>query len=219
MKKILLISIVLLTISVSCLAQTEKGKTLLGGSVSFSSIKSGYTSKKSSFIYVMPSVGYFIADNLVIGGGIGYGYNNSPARSNSEYDIWSTGTKSNNFMMKTFGRYYVSLTPEIKFFSELSGSMNLEQYRVTDKSDRPLTADKLKNSFYNVRLSPGFAIFPSRKIGIELYFTGFQYRKDNTKQLDLDPSAYLRQVEESHSRTFEFGANFFAPHLGVQFYF
>ncbi|MBB6500022.1 outer membrane beta-barrel protein [Pedobacter cryoconitis] len=215
MKKILFVLVASLAISASCTAQTEKGKMLLGGAIWFRSAKSSYSQKKSTFINVMPNVGYFIADNLAIGGGIGYLHHNDPAKLYPGYPTWTPAIKSNNFSISTFGRYYIGLTPEIKFFSQLSGSIDMQQSKYTDESGNPIT-DRLKNRVYDVSLSPGFAIFPSRKIGIELSFTGFQYRKGNGK---YPPDPNKNEVSEVHFRSFDLGANFFTPHLGVQFYF
>ncbi|QNK61803.1 hypothetical protein H7F33_14745 [Pedobacter sp. PAMC26386] len=209
MKKTAVIFIAFIAISTSCIAQTEKGKIFLGGSFEISSKKSGIITKNSTSFGVNPNIGFFVANNLVIGTGIGFVHSNlQPIISPNPNVSWSMGSKSDVINVRPFARYYVTLTPAIKFFSEAGVLMNWRKSRSIDR-DGTVSPEKLSSNFYSAALSPGFAVFPSKKIGIELMFTGFQFLKQNDE--------YQKDVK-SHFKSFNIGADFFNPRLGLQFY-
>lgn len=70
-----------------------------------------------------------------------------------------------------------------------------------------------KSTQIGVALSPGFAFFPSKKVGIELALNGLSYT--NLRVKDADD----RTVKGSGYDNVSFGTNFFAPKLGIQFHF
>ena len=166
---------------------------------------------RSTDFYINAVGGFFISDNLAVGTGVGYGHAsypqnfiNSGTNRSTEYEQRST-----IFSISPFGRYYVGVTPQIKFFGHLSASIN----SLTLKADIPAGEEARytsgKSNFYSASLSPGIAIFPSKKIGIELSLSGFYFSKQKWK---------YPEVGETNYRTFGFGSDFFHPRLGMQFY-
>lgn len=208
MKKIVLIFIGLISISMSCMAQTEKGKILLGGDVYFKTRKVANTPGRNSDFGINPMVGFFVTDNLVIGAGLGYKHISYP--QNNVIDEVESYTQRKAYILKVnpFGRYYVGITPQLKFFGQLEAAVNWRNIKASD-ADAARGKEDFKSNLYTAALSPGFALFPSKKIGIELSFSGFQFSKDDYKN---------ERATTTDSRSFSFGSNFFSPRLGIQFY-
>ncbi|MBB5621501.1 outer membrane protein [Pedobacter cryoconitis] len=203
MKKIILTFIGLLSISVSCMAQTEKGKILLGGDFYFKTRKVINTAGRSTDFGINPVAGFFVADNLVIGAGLGYKHSSYPQNVIEDGEVVSfTQRKAYIFRVNPYGRYYVGITPQLKFFGQLEAAVNWRNIKASD-ADAAKGEKDFKSNFYTAALSPGFALFPSKKIGIELSFSGFQFSRD-------------KSIGDFQS--FSFGSDFFSPRLGIQFY-
>ena len=64
-----------------------------------------------------------------------------------------------------------------------------------------------------VALSPGFAYFPTKKIGIEFALNGASFDSYTVKDANDD------KIEGAGSEEFSIGTNFFAPRIGIQFHF
>lgn len=102
MKKLLLTTLAA-GFCIGSYAQTEKGKTIVGGNVSFNTtkIKTQYEQKVSSFT-LGPSVGFFVAKNTALGLGLTYSYQkNEPYSTTIYFDGFpyfsgSSGNKSNS---------------------------------------------------------------------------------------------------------------------------
>lgn len=202
MKKIILTFIGLLSISVSCMAQTEKGKILLGGYANFNSFKGTGMTNRSTSLRINPTVGIFVTDNVVIGTGLGYVHTGYTQNLVDGGEIGSVRRKAYVVSVSPFGRYYVGITPQFKFFGQLEASANWRNIKASD-ADAAKGEKDFKSNFYTAALSPGFALFPSKKIGIELSFSGFQFSRD-------------KSIGDFQS--FSFGSDFFSPRLGIQFY-
>lgn len=177
-------------------AQTEKGKVLVGGSIGFGTEKSDVSGAESSTSFdIAPKAGYFVSDNIVIGLGLGY-----------EYDKSASDYKSDYVSVAPFGRYYKSLSDQFKFFGELSVPLEFGSFKDDDVKMGESTS-------IGVALAPGFAFFPTKKIGIELAFTGLAFQNYQEKDADGD------KIDSRSGNSFNIGANFFAPRLGVTFHF
>jgi len=99
MKKVILSIALLSGIAFTTQAQTEKGKFLVGGNVSYSTVKSDADNAKASHNFsIVPNVGYFVNDNIAVGTGIGY-------QSSKASQASLTG-KQEAFVISPFGRYY-----------------------------------------------------------------------------------------------------------------
>lgn len=205
MKKLILsITAVIAIISVST-AQTEKGKILLGGTASYQSSKSDADGAKAAEnLNLLPNIGYFVADNFAVGTGVGYSY--------SKADVASVAGQNEAFVVSPFGRYYVPLTEKFKFFGQASVPMAFGTVKATDANGD--TGSKTGSSTsIGVAVSPGFAFFPTSKIGIEFAFNGASYNSYKVKDSNDN------DVKGAGSEDFSIGTSFFTPQIGVQFHF
>ena len=186
-------------------AQTEQGKFIVGGNVSYSTSKTDAEGAKSSHNFsIVPNVGYFVSDNIAVGTGIGY-------LSNKADEASLTG-KNEAFVVSPFGRYYVPIADKFKFFGQLSVPMAFGNTKETDEQLK--VGDKTGSSTsIGVALAPGFAYFPSSKIGIEFALNGVSYNHYSVEDSEGN------DLKGYGSEDFSIGTNFFSPRIGIQFYF
>lgn len=205
MKKLLLSIALLGGVVLTSQAQTDKGDVILGGNVSFNTIKTDASGANSSYdLSIVPNVGYFVDDNIAIGTGIGY--------QTSRLDEASELGKTEAFVIAPFGRYYAPISNNFKFFGQLSVPMAFGTVKAID--DNLDTGDKTGSSTsIGVALSPGFAYFPSSKVGLEFAINGLSYNNYSVEDGDGN------SIKGAGHDSFSFGADFFAPSLGIHFYF
>lgn len=194
MKKVLLTLTAAIAVTFAANAQTEKGKTILGGNVSYdhSSVKDVDGSEQS--FSILPNVGVFVADNIAVGLGFGYSF--------LQEDDGTDKSKIGAFQAAPFARLYKG-DGNFKFFGQVSVPMAWGNMKENDT--------KLGNTAtYGVALAPGFAYFPTEKIGIEFSVRGLYYETTT-----LTPEA----GDKFTSSSFGLNANSLAPSIGIQFYF
>lgn len=194
MKKLFLTLSAAVALTFVANAQTEKGKTILGGNVSYdySNIKDVDGNIQS--FSILPSVGVFVSDNVAVGLGIGYTWNQD--------DDGTDKVKLGAFTAAPYARLYKG-DGDFKFFGQLSVPMAWGNSKANDT--------KLGSSEqYGVELAPGFAYFPTDKIGIEFSVRGLYYQNTTIK-----PEGGGSSV----SNSFGLNANSLAPKIGIQFYF
>ena len=173
-------------------AQTEKGKTILGGNVSYDHTEHTPDWTTQTFS-VLPSVGVFVSDNVAVGLGVGYAW--------AQNDDGGK-TTSGEFAAAPYARLYQG-AGNFKFFGQLSVPMGWGTTKLNDT--------KLRNTErYGVELAPGFAYFPTEKIGVEFSVRGLYYQNSTTKNEGGDNVS---------SNSFGLNANSLAPRIGIQFYF
>lgn len=205
MKKVILSIALLSGIAFTTQAQTEKGKFIVGGNVSYNTLKTDADGAKASHDFsIVPNVGYFVSDNIAVGTGIGF----QTSKASSESDFG----KKNAFVIAPFGRHYVPVAEKFKFFSQLSVPMAFGTTKAID-GDLEVGDKTGSSTSIGVALSPGFAYYPSSKIGIEFALNGIAY--NNYRVEDANGN----DIKGAGTDSFSIGANFFAPKIGVQFYF
>jgi len=200
MKKLLLSLVAVAGLVYGANAQTEKGKVILGGSVGFNSTKVEGAAKSDVSFNIIPSAGYFVANNFAIGTGVGYTYNKEV----------SSLKQNEAFVVAPFGRYYVGLSDQFKFFGQLSVPMAFGNNKVV-ASNGDTGAKVASTTSIGVNIAPGFAFFPTKRIGIEVSVNGLGYQNFQAKN----------EVTGNKVTTNSFGleADTFAPKLGVMFHF
>jgi long-subunit fatty acid transport protein len=205
MKKVILSIALLSGIAFTTQAQTEKGKFIIGGNVSYSTLKSDADGAKASHEFsIVPNVGYFVSDNIAVGTGIGY--------LSSKASHASLTGKQEAFVIAPFGRYYTPIANNFKFFGNLSVPMAFGTTKAIDGDLK--VGDKNGNSTsIGVALSPGFAYYPSSKIGIEFAFNGISYINQSFED------ANGNKLKGEGGDGFSIGTDFFAPKIGIQFHF
>ncbi|MET3115027.1 hypothetical protein AAKU52_002770 [Pedobacter sp. CG_S7] len=201
MKKLLLSMVAVATFAFTTQAQTEKGNTMLGGNVGFNSSKTDGAAKADVNFRIVPTVGYFVSDNFAIGTGIGYNY----------YKKVSTNNLNQALEVSPFGRYYLDLSDQFKFFGQLSVPMAFGNNKLVDNEGNVADDKYASTTRIGVNFAPGFAFFPTKRIGIELSVNGLDYNNYTVKN-ELTGN----KVE---TNSFGLDANTFAPKLGVMFHF
>lgn len=200
MKKLFLTLTAAVALTFAAKAQTEQGNLFLGGSVGYNYNKINGTDHSNQGFNITPNIGYFISDNFAIGTGIGYSYGKT-SYDNSDYDY--SDLKTQTFNVAPFARAYKG-NDTFKFFGQLSVPMAWGNVKEDDTKTQTIAS-------YGVQLSPGLAFFPHRNVGIELSVRGLYYGNDRVK----DEASGSKVIKSS----FGLASDFFAPQLGVQFYF
>lgn len=181
-------------------AQIEKGKTTVGGSVSFSTYHVNDTDVKSTSFSIGPSLGWFISDKIELGGQIGYNYDQS--RSVSSWGV--TETKLHGFQLAPYGRLFFGEGQTLRFFGSLSIPFSYGRESLDDfDSYSSITS-------IGARIAPGIVYFPSEKVGIEFTVNGLQYRHT------VNGSSYSDLTSTANAVTLD--ASSLAPILGIRFY-
>ena len=205
MKKLVLSIALLSGLAFASQAQTEKGKIIVGGTASYTSSKSDADGAKAAEnLSLVPNIGYFVANNIAVGTGVGYNY--------SKVDYASSSGQNEAFVVSPFGRYYVDLGEKFKFFGQASVPMAFGTVKATESNGDTGSKTGTSTSI-GVAVSPGFAYFPTKKIGIEFAFQGASYESYKVKDGNDN------DLEGAGRETFAIGTSFFTPKIGVQFHF
>ncbi len=194
MKKLFLTLSAAIAVTFAANAQTEKGTTILGGNVSYDYNKVKDADGDIQSFSILPNVGVFVSDNVAVGLGFGYTF--------SQNDDGTEKAKTGEFSVAPFARLYKG-DGNFKFFGQLSVPMGWGNQKTNDTKIG--TTER-----YGVALSPGFAYFPTSKIGIEFSVRGLYYENATQKP---------EGGESVSTNSFGLNANSFAPKIGIQFYF
>lgn len=138
----------------------SKGSIFVSGSVGIISEKTG--DDKSSGFEIEPKVGFFVTDNIAIGGKLGY------ASLKSENAVTDTEDEA-RLTVGAFGRYY--FTPSSDF--SLFGEFGVDYSSIEDK----LADDKAKEIGANLGL--GLSYFVSSNFAIEATWAGLGYTSND----------------------------------------
>ncbi len=205
MKKLILSILALSGLTLASYAQTEKGKYILGGTAMYESLKSKADNAIAAENFaILPNVGYFVSDNFAVGTGFGF--------SSSKSSFASPTGLNESLEVSPFGRYYAGLSDQFKFFGQASVPMSFGTVKATD-ANGDAGAKFGTSTSIGIALSPGFAYFPTKKVGIEFAFNGISYK--STKIKDANDN----ENKGAGSENFSFGSSFFSPRIGVQFHF
>jgi len=151
MDKRILFLATMIVLSLAASAQTEKGDWMVGGNFTIR------TNKNNSLVAILPSAGYFFANNFVAG-----------ASFNLSFE--KTGdTKTNTQAVGPFARYYFNLkSPAFKPF--LHAEWNIGNVNTT------LPFTKTSNTTSNFLLGAGGAFFINSNVALE-GVAGFAHSK------------------------------------------
>ncbi len=168
------------------------GDIFISGSFGYNSETEG--DRKNNTFAINPRLGFFVADNIAVGGKIGY-------QSTNIEPVGGAETKINGFTIGAFGRYY--FTPANKF--SVYGEFGVDY--VTANVDDGTDPDVKSNGF-NVGGGPGVSYFLSSNFALEATWGVLQYR---TIKPDFDGA-------ESQDN-FDFGVNLDDINLGLVYKF
>jgi hypothetical protein len=189
MKKAFITLFALAIFSSNASAQLEKGAKLIGGNLGLelTTSKNKYggtttTSGKLSSITLEPKFGYFLINNLAVGGELGIsGYNWKP----EDEDLHDTS--GSTISIGPFIRYY----SPVNIFVEGKYAIGLSQSEYQDGFD-------LEEEEYKIRkvvLAIGYAAFLKENVAIEPMF-GYQSIAQKARfgesEITLDNSLFIR---------------------------
>jgi opacity protein-like surface antigen len=168
----------------------KAGDVFVTGSIGIGSESTG--DDKTNSFNISPKVGYFLMENIAVGGALGYtsGKTESPGIPD---------VKTSEFSIGAFGRYYVTPASSFSIFGEVG----------VDYIHSKIEAATEDNSnAFRIGLAPGVNYFVSEHFALEAKFGILSYRTDKP---DADG------VEKTDS--FNFGLNFTDINLGLIYRF
>jgi opacity protein-like surface antigen len=148
--------------------------------------------------------------------GLAIGANHSKMTSTSFDTFYNTQNttvnKTRSYDISPLLRYYVDINEKFKIFGQFNAGIGFGKSSQLSSNPGGFDAN-VKTTTYSASIKPGIAIFPSKKIAIELGFTLFSYAKSDNNASGTQ-LAYNYKMEN-----FNFGFNSFTPNLGVNFHF
>lgn len=167
MKKITLVSLLVILSATIINAQISKGSLYLGGSVGASSYKqdnSNTTTKgKQKSIFFSPALGVAIQNNLIAG--INFSYSSASSKDFFNYTDYNTHA----FGAGVFLRKYYPIIKNLYFFGQSDLGYSQYQYEYPVTISNPYTSSS-KNQYITTKLSAGIAFHLFKSVYIE---TGF----------------------------------------------
>jgi hypothetical protein len=193
-KKIAAVCAFVLGASAFCMAQTSMGTWSVGGGMYFSGSKSHGDDVKNTSYSFAPAVGYFVADNFMVGAEL--------SMNISRQDNGNTIYRQTSFGIGPFLRYYkFTKNEQFAFF----GDFGFAYASGRDKQD---DNDPTKSRGFNMYLSPGFTWFPTSHWGVDFQVSLLSFTSHDP---DIDR-------DDDKSNYFNFGLNTFAPSLAIRYF-
>ena len=218
MKSKFLLIVVLSAIALSANAQTEKGKTLIGGSFGFSDNKGNRKSlsERITSYNFAPNAAYFIKDNLAIGLGLSYGRTKVKGylyqATNGVGSV--NGSNETQYMVMPYIRRYFKINEQLKVFGQTTFFASSNKVREENNYGYPTTNPTIKYHTFGASISPGLAFFPSKHFAIEFSFPLLSYSYQRYTQV---PQPNLANLD--NNQTLSFGLDTFNPSIGLNFHF
>ncbi len=207
MKKQILMTALMLSAGMLPAQYTTQGNFMMGTTLGFSAATSTITQDygtgdvaKENPTYtqfsIAPSIGYFLIDNLALGIGLDYTFNqvrNQGQNTNKDSDL----------LFGPFGRYYVPLSDDMSFFLEANFGFG----NSSDNQDVGGVPQNISTNIFAIGVGPGFTIFSSEAVGIETLV------KYNYARSDFDTNiGGVRAKTMTKTNQFDFS-------VGFRFYF
>jgi outer membrane protein with beta-barrel domain len=208
MKKTIMIAAFTIAV-INSKAQTEAGKMMLGGNITFNTTRQS-VADKTTYLGIQPSAGYFIAENLSVGMGIGFDYWRTKANSFDLDIVYRTSYKERSFVFNPFLRKYGNLSEQFKYFGQFSLPMAFGKRKLKEDISTAGYRNVHTNFKLGATLAPGVAFFPSKNFGIEFSVEGIGYIYKKTNP-EVGPSVSSHDISIS--------TNLFTPIIGIQYYF
>lgn len=207
MKKHVVLIALLLAAGALPAQYTAQGNFMMGTTLGFSAASSTITQDKGSgdvatenptytqFSFA-PSVGYFVIDNLALGIGLDYTFNQIKNKSRST-------NKDSDLLFGPFARYYLPVSDDMSFFLEANFGFG----NSSDNQEVGGVPQNINTNIFAVGIGPGFTIFSSEAVGIETLV------KYNFARSDFDTSiGGVRAKTTTKTNQFDFS-------VGFRFYF
>lgn len=197
MKKVLLSAVAILGFTFANAQEEEtttnggfaQGDVFVTGAVLFDTDSTG--DNKSNFFEIAPQVGYFLTENIAIGGKIGY-------MSYKAEDEFGTFAESAGFTVGAFGRYYFTPANQFSLFANLGLDYSSMENKLND----------FKFNVINVGLGAGMNYFVSSNFSLEAGVAVLNFRTDDNGGDGADAT-----------NSFTFGGDWTAVKFGVNYKF
>jgi outer membrane immunogenic protein len=205
MKK-LLVSLVFTTLVWAASAQWDQGKILATGGINFSTTSPKTEMKigdnttttdgaKTTDFGIDVTGGYFIADNIAVGLGIGL----MNSKTSQEADTTETTVTDNLFAIAPFARYYIPYSDQFSFFGQFAIGLGFGKSKDEYTSGSTTLTDEASINMMMIGLSPGFSYMMTERVALEMRYGFFGYSSYTTKV--EEDSDYMKEMES------EFGLN------------
>ena len=185
----------------------KKGDIILTGVVAFSSTKTGEI-KGSSFA-VMPSAGYFVTNNIVLGVSLGYIRTKADAYLVLEDYYEDYEQLTNTFSADAFGRYYFTPANNFSIFGQVSAGFATSKRELSD------TNIEYKNNGFGAAFAPGVSYFVSQHLALEASFGIISYTSVTPKTIN----GLGQETEEDSADNFNVGLNMSNIYFGLIYKF
>lgn len=202
MKKYLLVSMAIFTITIAC-SQTEKGKKIICAQFNVSgndnsNVDNLYSIKTNSLGFqIVPGFGYFISDNIAVGVNLKVGISNTKSvliNSDQIPDLITTNKSSaKNYGGGVFAKYYKKITTNLLFSLNGEASFSYQTTKLEHSTNDPwyvaspdnpaIQEVQLKSVFAGI--SPGLVYFISPKLGISTNFSSFYFNNSSSKNISV----------------------------------
>jgi hypothetical protein len=194
---------------------TQRGNFVIGTRLGFSSAKSSVDVQSatgsikgdggSSYqLNIAPGIGYFIANNFVIGVGMDL------IRTNSKSGVDLTGATStsqesnnNNVLFGPFIRYFIPFGDDKAFFLGSTVGFGNSKNQFTAGS----TTQSINTSLLTIGVGPGFTIYSSNGLALEA-LVKYNFANSNSK-IDVQG---IQRTSKTWTNAIDFS-------VGVQYYF
>jgi len=195
MKKFLL-SFAVVLLSLSSYAQFDRGTMMVGGAfgLEFNTNKDkmdGNSSDnyKSTTFALEPQIGFFVIDNLAIGGGLGF--STSTFKDDGAFIDKTTSTR---FSIEPFVRYYL---PQRIFFQG-KALLGLASTKYTGDGE----SEKIDYGLTGAAISAGYAILLNDNIAIEpqVGFESVGYSNKDSDIKNIDNTFFIRAAFQIYLR-------------------
>lgn len=188
MKKVL-IGLVFIVMTGAINAQYDAGKILATGGIHFSTnspktemkVGSNTTTAdgiKTTDFGINLGAGYFIADNLAVGLGIGLD------NSKSTYETTSTEyTSTDNIIsVAPFARYYIPYSDQFAFFGQLSVGLGFGTSKYETKTGSTTTTQESSINLMAIGITPGFSYMMTERVALEMRYGFLGYTSSTIKE-------------------------------------
>lgn len=208
MKKMILTTSLILLSAVFAYSQTGSGNLYLGGSFNLgfgsTKYKTGSNSNdgpKTFNFGINPNCGYFVAENFMIGLGLGYDMNSTKTKGigNNEDKVTVSA-----FNVGPFARYYMMPVKNMGAFMQGNIAVGFGKTKTEETVGGTTTSDEIKMTAFVVGVTPGLVFFVGEKVAFEASIGGLSFVTSTDKQTDGDTEHKTVQNDFS----LDFGRNF-----------
>ena len=170
-------------------APIAKGTVYLSGSVGYSQEENNNGNDKVENFNVLPTAGFFVADNFAVGLGLGFVTSKDTNISTLGNTVTTSEFKTPAFVIEPFARKYWTLSDKLYFFGQLAvpmqfGKIENESTSVTtigSTTSTTSTSSEAKYTSVGVTVKPGLDYFLNKNWSIEATIGEFGYNNFKPK--------------------------------------